>query len=532
MLPRNTQFISWTWHDVNDLSGTESEDAVEIDITVEYKFYKGSPEVRYLRNGDPGYPAEPSEVEIYDVTSDDPALYDITPFKNIIIGDLQSNDNFIEACFEQQGDMERDDGDARYDAWKDRQGEDDSYRSNWRDYGEDHASLLNAILEARGKKPSRDYTQADGDNPAKRLLAARAELDTLAAAGDMGGMLDFFMRIIPGTGVSDLKIKSFFGELGYNYRNGVLSDLPPADPRTKKYWTAQMMHFYGWRFLQAAMGDGVIEDRVSLNAILEARGRKPSKDLSETPGDNPTKRLLAARDEMYNIAATGDRDALVSFFLRTVPGPGASTENVKKFFSYIGYVFVGDSLKEIKHYSAMQMCLKGQGYFLTGMGFGTENIENIADNILEGIGVDGFKVSSIHDLQNHVISLLQQQQINEARRLVFNYLRKVHMDDIKLGAVDPKQLRSEAMDMVREWSMTSGLQESIMTKNYTRYEFPRGRPGEPAGWNTYELINSKGLVSGKDYNWVRDNVLDLAFEFDDYDIQNAIALDHGEEVID
>jgi len=32
-------------------------------IEIEYNFTKGSPEVRYLRNGDPGWPAESAEVE-------------------------------------------------------------------------------------------------------------------------------------------------------------------------------------------------------------------------------------------------------------------------------------------------------------------------------------------------------------------------------------------------------------------------------------------------------------------------------------
>jgi len=43
---------------------TRESDDGEVVIEVEYKFYPGSPAVMYLSNGDPGYPAEPNEVEI------------------------------------------------------------------------------------------------------------------------------------------------------------------------------------------------------------------------------------------------------------------------------------------------------------------------------------------------------------------------------------------------------------------------------------------------------------------------------------
>ncbi len=36
----------------------------EFGLTVEYTFQRGAPAVMYLRNGDPGYPAEPDEIEI------------------------------------------------------------------------------------------------------------------------------------------------------------------------------------------------------------------------------------------------------------------------------------------------------------------------------------------------------------------------------------------------------------------------------------------------------------------------------------
>lgn len=42
----------------------ELEDGTEIEIIVEYSISKYRPAVSYLRNGDPGYPAEGGEVEV------------------------------------------------------------------------------------------------------------------------------------------------------------------------------------------------------------------------------------------------------------------------------------------------------------------------------------------------------------------------------------------------------------------------------------------------------------------------------------
>lgn len=43
----------------------ECDDGLMLRLTFEYT--KGYPEVRYLRNGDPGYPGEPDAVELVDV---------------------------------------------------------------------------------------------------------------------------------------------------------------------------------------------------------------------------------------------------------------------------------------------------------------------------------------------------------------------------------------------------------------------------------------------------------------------------------
>lgn len=49
-----------------------SDDGIEVEIT--FNFTRGRPMVRYLRNGDPGYPADPDEVEVVSVKPVDPAL--------------------------------------------------------------------------------------------------------------------------------------------------------------------------------------------------------------------------------------------------------------------------------------------------------------------------------------------------------------------------------------------------------------------------------------------------------------------------
>ena len=39
------------------------DEGAEVDCRITFNYTPGHPEVRYLRNGDPGYPAEPAEVE-------------------------------------------------------------------------------------------------------------------------------------------------------------------------------------------------------------------------------------------------------------------------------------------------------------------------------------------------------------------------------------------------------------------------------------------------------------------------------------
>ncbi len=50
----------------------------EIEVFVEASWSPGSPAVPYLRNGDPGYPEEPDEVEFLSVTDSDGNEYELT----------------------------------------------------------------------------------------------------------------------------------------------------------------------------------------------------------------------------------------------------------------------------------------------------------------------------------------------------------------------------------------------------------------------------------------------------------------------
>ncbi len=45
----------------------------EADVVVEYSYSPGTPDVMYLKNGDPGYPGDPPELEIQTMTT--PPIY-------------------------------------------------------------------------------------------------------------------------------------------------------------------------------------------------------------------------------------------------------------------------------------------------------------------------------------------------------------------------------------------------------------------------------------------------------------------------
>ncbi len=57
---RNSSFVTKIgWTDEND---------IDMELEVSGDFVPGCPEVRYLKNGDPGYPAEPSEVDVHNIS--------------------------------------------------------------------------------------------------------------------------------------------------------------------------------------------------------------------------------------------------------------------------------------------------------------------------------------------------------------------------------------------------------------------------------------------------------------------------------
>lgn len=51
-------------------SGTYNEMDWENEHEITFEFRAGRPEVRTLRNGDPGYPADPDEIEFVSITPD------------------------------------------------------------------------------------------------------------------------------------------------------------------------------------------------------------------------------------------------------------------------------------------------------------------------------------------------------------------------------------------------------------------------------------------------------------------------------
>ena len=50
----------------------------EVKVTVHYRYTKGLPEVPFLRNGDPGYPEEPAELEVIRVVDAEGNEYELT----------------------------------------------------------------------------------------------------------------------------------------------------------------------------------------------------------------------------------------------------------------------------------------------------------------------------------------------------------------------------------------------------------------------------------------------------------------------
>ena len=64
---------------------------LDIEGTIEGEYTPGSPAVMYLRNGDPGYPAEDPEFEVHEVTITDIASQKIA---EPIVLDAKGQDQF------------------------------------------------------------------------------------------------------------------------------------------------------------------------------------------------------------------------------------------------------------------------------------------------------------------------------------------------------------------------------------------------------------------------------------------------------
>ena len=117
-------------------------DLLDLEINIAFTVIPGEPEVRYLRNGDPGYPASPAELDGVTLTVESATAYDEdgndrtpTPQELLAIqvelnrryhakGNDKLRDAIDQRCFDDAA--EQDDGpdpdDAR-DAWLDRRDE-------------------------------------------------------------------------------------------------------------------------------------------------------------------------------------------------------------------------------------------------------------------------------------------------------------------------------------------------------------------------------------------------------------------------
>lgn len=54
-------------------------DGREIDLVLSCDYSPETPDVPYLRNGDPGHPGDPEEFEVLSAAGPDGTLYDLTP---------------------------------------------------------------------------------------------------------------------------------------------------------------------------------------------------------------------------------------------------------------------------------------------------------------------------------------------------------------------------------------------------------------------------------------------------------------------
>jgi hypothetical protein len=80
----------------SDISVEFSYDGTE--YLVEGKYSPATPDVHYLRNGDPGQPGDPAEFEVHYIAADDKVL------SNDEIDKLCENEKWLDAAYEAAGD--------------------------------------------------------------------------------------------------------------------------------------------------------------------------------------------------------------------------------------------------------------------------------------------------------------------------------------------------------------------------------------------------------------------------------------------
>jgi hypothetical protein len=59
----------------SDADGALSLGRATLDVDIDFTYLRGAPAVHTLRNGDPGYPADPDELDIHRITARTPLLW-------------------------------------------------------------------------------------------------------------------------------------------------------------------------------------------------------------------------------------------------------------------------------------------------------------------------------------------------------------------------------------------------------------------------------------------------------------------------
>ena len=95
----------------------DTDEELDLEVIVHFTYSAGRPQVNYLRNGDPGYPAEPPEFDITEVIREDDGT------QLILTEDLMEDlyNKLHEDCGEIEAELEADYADYRYEQYRDEQ---------------------------------------------------------------------------------------------------------------------------------------------------------------------------------------------------------------------------------------------------------------------------------------------------------------------------------------------------------------------------------------------------------------------------